>query len=285
MSDRHVGGEDGDLLTLQEAADSLKVHYMTAYRWVRKGDLAAFKAGGRLRVRTSDLDAFVAAREVDTARPARESRRTDWPVHVERLYLLLLEGAAAESAALTRKVIADGAAVGDVYIRLIAPAMHRIGEDWAMGRITIAEEHRATEIVLSTIARLGEHFRRRGPARGTAITLTPPGDQHALAATMVADFLRGGGYDVHHLGINVPPESLRLFIDMVDCDVVCISITRPDLEDEVIADLVAAGTEREGVLVIVGGQGTDAAQAERVGAVHVDDLTMLTDRLAEHLSA
>ena len=39
-----------DLLTLQEAADELKVHYMTAYRWVRKGELEAFKAGGRLRV-------------------------------------------------------------------------------------------------------------------------------------------------------------------------------------------------------------------------------------------
>jgi MerR family transcriptional regulator, light-induced transcriptional regulator len=49
----------GELLTLHEAADRLKVHYMTAYRWVRRGDLPAFKAGGRLRVRAGDLTRFV----------------------------------------------------------------------------------------------------------------------------------------------------------------------------------------------------------------------------------
>jgi MerR family transcriptional regulator, light-induced transcriptional regulator len=283
VDERRGGAEESDLLTLQEAADALKVHYMTAYRWVRKGDLAAFKAGGRLRVRSTDLDDFVAAREVDTAAPARESRRTDWPVHVQRLHALLLDGAAAEAAALTRKVIADGAPVGDVYIRLIGPAMHRVGEDWAMGRITIAEEHRATEIVSSTLARLAEHFRRRGPARGTAITLTPAGDQHALAANMVADFLRGGGYDVHHLGVNVPAESLRLFLDMTDADVVCVSITRQDLGEEIIAELVDAGRGHSGILTVIGGQGTDPALAERVGAVHIGELAELTDRLGEHL--
>ena len=33
----------GDLITLQEAAERLSVHYMTAYRWVRRGELPAFK--------------------------------------------------------------------------------------------------------------------------------------------------------------------------------------------------------------------------------------------------
>jgi MerR family transcriptional regulator, light-induced transcriptional regulator len=277
--------DDDDLLTLQEAADALKVHYMTAYRWVRRGELPAFKAGGRLRVRAADMAAFVRDREVDTALPAREHRRTDWPTHVERLYHHLMEGAAADASALVRKVIADGAPVGDVYIRLIAPALHRIGEEWAQGRITIPEEHRATEIVAGITARLGDHFRRRGPARGSAITLTPPGDAHALAAGMVADFLRGGGYDVHHLGANVPAEDLRLFVSMVEPDAVCISVTRTDLPEGVLADLAGVAREREGVLVIVGGQGVDAATAEGVGAIHVADLEELTDRLTAHLSA
>jgi excisionase family DNA binding protein len=285
LSQEQTGARDVELLTLQEAADALKVHYMTAYRWVRRGELPAFKAGGRLRVRSDDLDVFVRDRAVDTALPARRARRTDWPTHVGRLHRLLLDGAAADAAALARKVVADGAPVGDVYIQLLAPALHRIGEDWAQGHVLVAQEHRATEIVTSITARLGEHFRRRGPARGTAVTLTPTGDHHALAASMVADFLRGGGYDVHHLGCNVPAGELRLFVDLTDPDVVCISITRSDLDDDALAELVEAGTQHHGLLVVLGGQGIDAARAERLGAAHVADLAALTERLAEHRPA
>jgi MerR family transcriptional regulator, light-induced transcriptional regulator len=272
---------DEDLLTLQEAADTLKVHYMTAYRWVRRGDLPAFKAGGRLRVRVTDLDGFIAAREVDVALPTGGDRRTDWPIHVERLYAALLAGEGAEAFALVRKVVADGAPAGDVYISLITPALHRIGEDWASGKIGVAEEHRATEIAYSLISRLSEHFRRRGPSRGTAVTLTPPEELHALPAAMVADFLRAGGYDVHHLGPNVPLHDLDLFLGMVPTDVVCVSVTRQDLTDGVLDGLVKIANAHPGTKTVVGGQGIDAAVANELGAVHVASLADLTAELAK----
>jgi MerR family transcriptional regulator, light-induced transcriptional regulator len=281
--DHDERGAASDLLTLQEAADALKVHYMTAYRWVRRGELPAFKAGGRLRVRAEDLQAFVQDRQVDTALPARQAGRTDWPVHVDRLHQLLRDGATADASALARKVVADGAPVGEVYIKLLAPALHRIGEDWAAGEITVAEEHRATEIVMGIVSRLGDHFRRRGPARGTAVTLTPPDDLHGLGAGMVADFLRGGGFDVHHLGPNVPVDDLRSFLEQVHADVVCVSVTRPDLDREGLAALVRAASSTNGTITVLGGQGIDRAVAEELGAVHVGDLTELAEQLNERL--
>ena len=51
-----VETDPGDLLTLHEVAEQLKVHYMTAYRWVRRGDMDAFKAGGRIRVRRDEVE-------------------------------------------------------------------------------------------------------------------------------------------------------------------------------------------------------------------------------------
>jgi MerR family transcriptional regulator, light-induced transcriptional regulator len=272
---------DDDLLTLQEAADALKVHYMTAYRWVRRGDLPAFKAGGRLRVRTSDMDAFVAAREVDVALPAVTDRRTDWPVHVDRLHAAIRAGEGADATALVRKVVADGAPAGDVYLSLITPTLHRIGDDWAAGAIGVAEEHRATEIVYTLVSRLSEHFRRRGPARGTAVTLTPPEELHGLAAAMIADFLRAGGYDVHHLGPNVPLHDLDLFLGMVPTDVVCISVTCLDLADGTLASLVKVVHAHDGTRAVVGGQGVSAERAAELGAVHVADLATLTTLLGD----
>lgn len=275
------GGVGEALLTLQEAADHLKVHYMTAYRWVRRGQLPAFKAGGRLRVRTTDLERFVQRRSVDVALPSGGQARTDWKRHVSRFHRLITEGKGSEAGALVRKVVADGAAAGDVYVQLVTPALYRVGDDWVAGRIDVAEEHRATEIAATIVARLGESFRRRGPRRGTAVTLSPAGERHGLGGAMVADFLRAGGYHTHHLGTDVPTESIGSFVDSVQPDVVCLSVTRGDLDRQVLDGLVAGVHERcPGAIVVLGGQGVDEHAADRSGAVHVADLAMLTRRLA-----
>jgi MerR family transcriptional regulator, light-induced transcriptional regulator len=276
-----IGSAEEDLFTLQEAADTLKVHYMTAYRWVRRGDLPAFKAGGRLRVRGSDLQDFIAAREVDVALPAEGDRRTDWPVHVDRLHAALRAGETAEATAIVRKVVADGAPAGDVYISLITPALHLIGEDWASGRISVAEEHRATEIAHTLVSRLSENFRRRGPSRGTAVTLTPPNELHAIPAAMVADFLRAGGYDVHHLGPNVPLHDLDLFLGLVPTDVVCVSVTGQSLTNGTLDSLLEIIRRHDGPRAVVGGQGIDPERAGQLDAVYVADLARLTTELGE----
>ena len=262
-----------ELLTLQEAAERLKVHYMTAYRWVRRGDLPAFKAGGRLRVQVADVDHFVQQRRIDVVLPV-DGGRTDWPTHIDRLFTMLVEGRGPEAGHAVRKVIADGAPVGQVYLELLTPTMHRIGDAWAAGDISVAEEHRAAEICSAILARHADAFRRRGPARGTAVTLTPPLEQHGIAATMAADFLRGGGYDVHHLGVNVPLEDLRLFLRVVPSDVLCVSITMAPENPALYAELVAAARNGK-TSVIVGGNGVSRADAEAAGATVLDSLTEL----------
>ncbi len=45
-------------LTLHEAAAELGVHYMTAYRYVRLGQLDAVKRSGTWRVSRAELDRF-----------------------------------------------------------------------------------------------------------------------------------------------------------------------------------------------------------------------------------
>ena len=275
-------GGEGELLTLQEAADRLKVHYMTAYRWVRRGDLQAFKAGGRLRVRLDDVEGFVRRRRVDVALP-HPTGRTTWPVHVERLFGLLLDGRAMEAGGLVRKVVADGAPAGDVYLNLVTPALYRVGDAWAAGKISVAQEHRASEICSAVLARTGEAFRRRGPSRGTVATVTPPDELHGLGAVMVADFLRGGGYDVHHLGTNVPYRDLALFLQVVPCDVLCVSVTTtgyPATYESLVRTL-GGGPGK----VVVGGQGADPQAATDAGAHHVPALDHLLPRLEELVSA
>jgi excisionase family DNA binding protein len=51
-------------LTVEEIADSLKVHPNTVRRWIKQGELTAAAFGGKTgyRIRERDLEAFLQAR-------------------------------------------------------------------------------------------------------------------------------------------------------------------------------------------------------------------------------
>jgi MerR family transcriptional regulator, light-induced transcriptional regulator len=272
----------GDLITLQEAAERLSVHYMTAYRWVRRGELPAFKTGGRLRIRVDDLERFLAERAVDVAMKSQDDNgHTDWDRHVDRLVDALMVGDAARASSDVRKVMSDGATAGDVYVRLITPALYRVSEAWEAGEIGVAEEYRASQICVTIVAQLSDLFRRRKTRRGTAVTMMPPHERHAVASAMVADFLRAGGYDVHHLGAGVPADDLAMFLRVVPTDLVCFSVTR-SMPVEAYEELAHACAEHvPEPAVIFGGRGVDPAAAEAVGAMVVRDIGELAEYL-EH---
>lgn len=260
-----------DLLTLQEAADQLKVHYMTAYRWVRRGELEAFKTGGRLRVPREALQRYLTTRKVQTGvqteLTADHEGRRDWSMHVERLVDALLQGEDAEAQSLVRKVLSDGASAGDIYVNLLTPALHCVGDQWAEGDIGVAAEHRATQIITGIMHRLADHFRKRGPNRGVAITMAAPGDEHALASAMLADFLRGSSWNVHHLGGNLSASDLGFFVDLVPADIICISVGHP-LDAEGYADLRRAAGHGQ---VLMGGRAVDTELATQHDFLVLED--------------
>ena len=55
-----VAGPVGPVLTVAEVADALRVSTMTVYRLVNNGELPALRVGKNIRIRTRDLDAFLA---------------------------------------------------------------------------------------------------------------------------------------------------------------------------------------------------------------------------------
>jgi excisionase family DNA binding protein len=50
----------GPVLTVAEVAGALRVSSMTVYRLIKSGELPALRVGKNIRIRTSDLDAFLA---------------------------------------------------------------------------------------------------------------------------------------------------------------------------------------------------------------------------------
>ena len=275
--DRRMPSTD-ELITLNEAADRLGVHYMTAYRYVRTGRLHGVKDGAEWRVRASDVEAL--KRPAETPRPRR--RRTDYAARLEER---LLAGDESGAWAIIDGAMASGMEPSVVYQQLIAPAMVSVGERWANDDIDVSQEHLASAVVLRLIGRLGPRFSRRGRKRGTVVLAGPAGEHHGIPLAMVGDMLRGRGHDVADLGPDVPPASLaRAVSSMPRVVAIGLCATAPNLTASLKA-AIAAAREVSDAPILVGGSGVlDDDAAERTGADHVtasvDELLDLVDELA-----
>jgi excisionase family DNA binding protein len=284
-----TGGED--LLSLAEVAQLLGVHYMTAYRYVRTGRLRATKRGGSWVVDAGDLEQFRNAapgaatspppgdapdgsQEGSPARAGTKSgARTGAKSGAEagarssatrraypgRLEDRLVHGDEGGAWAVVEEALGSSMTPEEVYTAVMAPAMASIGERWARHELDIEDEHMASTIVQRLAGRLGPRFARRGRHRGTVVLGAPAGDAHGIPVMLMADLLRGRGFDVVDLGADTPPAAFARAAAGVDRLVaVGICATRAD-NDGAISAAVSAIAEATGAPVILGGQGVDDA--------------------------
>ncbi len=234
-------------VTLQEAAEFLGVHYMTAYRYVRLGTLQAHKSGNVWRVRRDDLDMFRAA--VPAAGVARPP--APW---AERLESRLLAGDGGGAWGVIEAALASGGDPRSIYLDVITPAMVSIGERWERGELDIAMEHRASGVASRIVGRLGPRFTRRGRTLGTVLVGAPAGERHALPISMVADLIRLEGYEVSDLGADTPPASFAMAAAGLDRLVaVGISVTSPMNLGSARDTIVSLRGQLNNVPVMVGG--------------------------------
>ncbi|MBU3689339.1 MAG: helix-turn-helix domain-containing protein [Actinobacteria bacterium] len=196
-----------EFLTLEEAAERLGVHYMTAYRYVRQGKLSATRVKGVWQVTPQAIDEFRqrANERKERPRTGDDSRRTG--DYVNELHTCLVNADAGGAWGVLQRAIDAGGEIGDVYLAILAPAMARIGEEWSRGEIDIAIEHQATAIATRLVGQMSPRFVRRGRRRGEVLIGGPSGERHALALAMLGDLLRLEGYDVFDLGADTPANS------------------------------------------------------------------------------
>lgn len=274
-------GSPDDDITLDEAASRLGVHYMTAYRYVRTGRLAATKREGQWRVPVAAVEGFESG---DGQAPPGRRGRPRIEAHRARLVDRLLANDEPGAWTVVEGAQLAGLDATAVHLDLLAPALRTIGERWARGEVSVADEHRATAVATRLVGRLGPQFVRRGRRRGTVVVGGAPGDHHALPVAMLADVLRGSQYAVVDLGAATPVES---FVDAVrsadDAVAVCVSLSDADLEDAA-ADVVRAVHEAADVPVLVGGPGCAGPEhAARLGADGTATDAAATVELVERL--
>ncbi|MFG3305296.1 B12-binding domain-containing protein [Streptomyces wuyuanensis] len=168
----------------------------------------------------------------------------------------------------------SGLAAEDILLEVIVPVQHRVGTEWAAGRITVAQEHAATAIHDRVIAAMAH---RTGPnPPGSDGTVRPPratvtvacveGEWHALPARILAETLRLRGHTVDFLGAQVPTPHLIAHVHRTAPDVVALSSSLPTRLPTAHAAITAV--QATGVPVIAGGAAfaPDGRYARLLGA-------------------
>lgn len=252
-----------ELLNLKQVAQRLGVHYMTAYRYVRQGQLPARREGTGWVVELADVDAFRAAPAATvapaTSAPAGEA---DW---ADRVRAQLVAGSEAGAWAVVDRALAAGVSPQRCYLELVAGSVAAVGDDVARGEATVADERVATAIAMRVCARLGTRFRRRGRARGTVVLGAPEGEHHALPIAIVSDLIRLAGFAVLELGADVPAEAFAgAALRAERLVAVGIGVTQVENLDAAAAVVAQVRAALPDVPLVLGGQ---AVRSPEVAAV------------------
>lgn len=267
-------------LSVQEAADLLGLHYMTVYRHVRIGQLPARKVGNQWQLDRRDVEAVL-----------RQRAPQDHAPEVADLAHLLEAALTDADEARAWDLLSDAARSGlspdATYLDVLGPAMRGIGERWAAGELTIAQEHKASAVVTRLVGRLGHRFSNRGRRRGRVVIGSAEGDQHGLPAAMFADLLRQRGLEVVDLGAGNPVGSFLRALERADGPAAaCVTVTTVG-NDDAVRRLVRGIVDRfPHVPVAVGGSAvTGEEHARSLGsALWEPDPRRAAARVAELVS-
>jgi methanogenic corrinoid protein MtbC1/transposase-like protein len=180
----------------------------------------------------------------------------------ELLPALLGFDCAAAQAAFDRVFAARSM---DAALReVVLPALHEVGERWARGQVTVAQEHFATEVISGRLRSLGFEFDHGlGPR---VILACPSAERHDIGLLCCALALHFRGWRVTYLGPDTPTDAIERAVDVVGPDVVVIgAVQRHPLR------LAAPALSRLGarVTLAVGGAGVSPELATAAGARHL----------------
>jgi MerR family transcriptional regulator, light-induced transcriptional regulator len=156
--------------------------------------------------------------------------------HDERLQDLLTDGEPAEGLAQLRG-LEHALGFEEALEEVVLPALNGVGEGWASGRYSVAQEHAATSVIASWLGTVRATL-AAPPARAPTVLLAAaPLERHGLPPLALEVLLSRRGLAAASLDADVPIQALVEAAKLWEPAAVVISVSRPN---SLLADAVAA---------------------------------------------
>jgi DNA-binding transcriptional MerR regulator len=181
----------------------------------------------RVRRTTSLLERGLSAAEaarLAAAEPAAPSRAEERPSVVADLSAQLAQSldrfdTAAGHAAMDRILgaLSVEAALTDVVI----PYLHDLGDRWATGEASVAQEHFASNLVRGRLLGLARDWGVGGPS--SAVLACMPGEDHDLGLAILGVLVARRGWRVTFLGADTPLDTLEASVQQLQPTLVVLA--------------------------------------------------------------
>jgi MerR family transcriptional regulator, light-induced transcriptional regulator len=169
----------------------------------------------------------------------------------------------------------------DTVLRdVLLPYLHELGERWARGEVSVAQEHYASGLLRGRLLGLARGW-GRGAGRN-AVLAGAPGEQHDLGLIAFGLALRARGWSVTFLGQDTPVDDVAAVARRLAPDLVVVAATARKRLSSIAGELQALANVAP---LALAGAGADAALATRVGArVLEGDPVSAADAVTTHAS-
>jgi len=196
-------------------------------------------------------------------------------LNLEELSQAVVAGDIDAAEELTKKAIESNIPVADILNKGLVPGLRRVGELFERGEYYLPELIVSGDAVAKALEYLEPLMKKQGASyRGRYLIGTVQGDVHDLGKNIVIMMLRGNGWEVTDLGVDVSPEEFCTSVSSGDYDIVGLSslLTMTMLNAARTIEALKAAGLRGKVKIMVGGAPTTAAWAAQIGAdAHAKD--------------
>lgn len=136
--------------------------------------------------------------------------------------------------------------------RVFFPVLRTIGDLWAAGQISVAQEHYASAILRAHLAAVLLSIGPESTQAPHAACTTFVGDDHEMGALALSIQLSLSGYRVSYLGPNLPGREIVGFWEKQKPSLICVSCILPTPLTE-LTEYLRELTQIRDARIIVGG--------------------------------
>ena len=240
------------LATTRQAAEILGVHESSIKRWNTSDQLQAQQTqGGHRRFAIEEILSFAKRNKLDAPLLSFDSyaervwialeevkKKSNYKRLINLVYEWILDDQSTHTSRLIIHLTQQSYPIDRIIDVLIAPVLHKLGEEYLKNNLTIGDEHRATHTMRDMLIFIKEYARNNGLFRVTrnskvAIVGCGREEEHEIGAIMARLVLEYHGWRVIYLGLDVPTEEFAHQQIQYCADLVCISLMPPRGERDV----------------------------------------------------